>query len=94
MTFTDILAVYIFQDNLQRVAGAKKTKKFIITDSMKQSLMKVAQVNAQQIIKEAQPWLDKYGFRVINGRYDDTTEHLLPVNNKRNHPYKDFQRAL
>lgn len=94
MTFTDILAVYIFYDHLYRVVGVKKTKKFIITNNMKQSLMKAAQADAQQIIKEAQPWLDRYGFRVINGRYDDTTEHLLPVNNKRNHPYKDFQRSL
>jgi hypothetical protein len=94
MTFTDILAVYIFLDKLHRVAGAKKTKQFTITDSMKQPLMRIAQVEAKEILAESQPWLDRYGFRVINGHYDNATEHLLPVNNKRNHPYKNFQRIL
>lgn len=94
MTFTDILAVYKFIEQLGDVAKAKKTKKFIITDNMRRSLMKGAHSYAQQLLEEAQPWLDKYGFRVINGQYDNKTEYLQPINNKRNHPYIDFQRTL
>jgi tRNA A37 methylthiotransferase MiaB len=94
MTFTDILAVYKFRDQLNYMANMAKTKKFTINDNMRLALMKKAQDSAREIVEQAQPWVDRYGFRIINGYYDDKTEHLLIGNAERNYPYKDFQRIL
>lgn len=92
MTFTDIMAVYKFREQLLLLAAAKQTKQFTITNSMKMGLMKRAHNLAHDVLSRAQPWVDRHGFRVINGYYDQETEHLMVGN--QNHPYRDFKRSL
>ena len=87
MTCKDIMATLNFRNELANM----KTKNFTITNSMKMELMEKSQRLARDVLAESKPWLDRHGFRVINGFYDRKTDSLQVGNGK--YPYQDFERA-